>query len=87
MIEGASWSSSNGIELNDGTSTPVGPSQIRWTQIDDKDRKERTGVTLPVYLNADRSDVLFTVELPFAGHQKQSAAMQAVCLTTNSSIL
>ena len=38
-------------------------------------------VNLPVYLNNDRSDVLFTVDLPFDGAAGSLVATRAVCLT------
>jgi len=84
-LEGASWSSTC-LNLNDGRSVPLGPSQIRWTQIDDF-TEEAGAVTLPVYLNTDRTDVLFTVQLPFSHQERHLVAMRAVCLSANAGLL
>ena len=40
-------------------------------------------VSLPVYLNNDRSDVLFTVKLPFNRADGRLVAMRAVWLTAD----
>jgi dynein heavy chain 1, cytosolic len=39
---------------------------------------------LPVYLNSDRSDVLFTVDLPFDNGAGSLVSTRAVCLTACS---
>ena len=36
---------------------------------------------LPVYLNSERNDVLFTVDLPFELGVEHLVAIRAVCLT------
>ncbi|KAH8120470.1 dynein heavy chain protein 1 [Phellopilus nigrolimitatus] len=82
VLEGASWSSDKLI-LNDGESVRLNPSQIRWIQVDDGAGSSGDMVTLPVYLNNDRSDVLFTVKLPFNNVDGQLVAMRAVCLTAD----
>jgi dynein heavy chain 1, cytosolic len=68
--------------LNDGESVRLAASQLRWVQADSATIGSGT-VTLPVYLNDDRSDVLFTVELPFAGDAGAVVAMRAICLTAS----
>jgi dynein heavy chain 1, cytosolic len=40
-------------------------------------------VNLPVYLNNDRSDVLFTVDLPFDKGVGSLVSTRAVCLTAS----
>ncbi len=77
-MEGASWMTDK-LVLNDGEVVRLGASQIRWVQADDSARD--TLVNLPVYLNSDRSDVLFTVDLPFDRNAGSLVAMRAVCLT------
>ncbi|EKM83644.1 hypothetical protein AGABI1DRAFT_50984 [Agaricus bisporus var. burnettii JB137-S8] len=77
-LEGASWMTDKLI-LNDGEVVRLNASQIRWVQTDDSARD--TLVNLPVYLNGDRSDVLFTVDLPFDRNAGPLVAMRAVCLT------
>jgi len=81
VLEGASWSSDM-LGLNDGESVRLNPSQIRWVQVE-SDKTPASMVTLPVYLNNDRSDVLFTVKLPFNSADGQLVAMRAVCLTAD----
>jgi len=84
-LEGALWSSTC-LSLNDGSSVPLGPSQIRWTQIGES-VEQAAAVTLPVYLNSDRTDVLFTVELPFLDRERHLVPMRAVCLSANANLL
>lgn len=81
VLEGASWDS-NQLVLNDGQSVRLNPSQIRWVQTDDTSNANL--VNLPVYLNNDRRDVLFTVDLPFDESAGALVAMRAVCLTAGS---
>jgi dynein heavy chain 1, cytosolic len=57
-------------------------SQIRWVQVTSETTVQADGLAnLPVYLNDDRSDVLFTVDLPFDGTSSSMVATRAVCLT------
>ncbi|EIN13444.1 dynein heavy chain protein 1 [Punctularia strigosozonata HHB-11173 SS5] len=79
VLEGANWSTDQ-LVLNDGDAVRLNPSQIRWVQTGEED-PDRTVVNLPVYLNNDRSDVLFTVDLPFDGSAGSLVATRAVCLT------
>ncbi|KAL4069341.1 dynein heavy chain and region D6 of dynein motor-domain-containing protein [Scleroderma citrinum] len=79
-IEGATWDAGEGkLVLNDGQAVHLNASQIRWVQEDEDDDGENM-VTLPVYLNGDRSDVMFTVNLPFEDSSASLVAMRAVCL-------
>ncbi|KAK1226991.1 dynein heavy chain [Marasmius sp. AFHP31] len=78
VIEGAAWSTDK-LVLNNGETVRLNPSQVRWVQTDDSDRENL--VNLPVYLNGDRSDVLFTVDLPFESSAGALVSMRAVCLT------
>lgn len=77
-LEGASWVTDK-LVLNDGEVVRLNASQIRWVQADDSECDAL--VNLPVYLNGDRSDVLFTVDLPFDRSAESLVAMRAVCLT------
>jgi dynein heavy chain 1 len=77
-LEGAAWSTDK-LVLNDGEAVRLNPSQIRWVQSEEASREAL--VNLPVYLNGDRSDVLFTVDLPFDRTAGALVAMRAVCLT------
>jgi dynein heavy chain 1 len=79
ILEGASWASDR-LVLNDGDTVRLNPSQLRWVQTDDS-TNTRDLVNLPVYLNSDRSDVLFTVDLPFDSAAGSLVATRAVCLS------
>jgi dynein heavy chain 1 len=81
VLEGASWVNDQ-LLLNQGESVRLNPSQVRWVQIDDVD-PHATFVNLPVYLNNDRSDVLFTVDLPFDKGAGSLVSTRAVCLTAS----
>ena len=67
--------------LNDGETVRLGPSQVRWIQEEDVKETSDFMVNLPVYLNGDRSDVLFTLDLPFDSAVASLVATRAVCLT------
>jgi dynein heavy chain 1, cytosolic len=84
VLEGAAWIE-NQLTLNNGESVRLNPSQIRWVQIDESETAEAKNklVNLPVYLNGDRSDVLFTIDLPFEGASSAQVATRAVCLTAS----
>lgn len=82
VLEGGSWSTDKLI-LNDGESTRLNPSQLRWVQAGVNDNTQSGLVTLPVYLNNDRSDILFTVRLPFDGDDGRLVSMRGVCLTAD----
>lgn len=82
MLEGAAWETDKLI-LNDGASVRLGSSQIRWVKATEGPSASTGMVNLPVYLNDDRSDVLFTVDLPFEGTDVEMVAMRAVCLTAS----
>ncbi|KAI9460162.1 dynein heavy chain protein 1 [Lactarius psammicola] len=81
VLEGASWVDDQ-LVLNQGESNRLDPSQVRWVQMDDFD-PHATFVNLPVYLNNDRSDVLFTVDLPFDRSAGALVSTRAVCLTAS----
>ncbi|KAG1874247.1 dynein heavy chain and region D6 of dynein motor-domain-containing protein [Suillus tomentosus] len=82
ILEGAAWDAENEkLVLNDGQAVRLNASQIRWVQDDSSEEQPADLVTLPVYLNNDRSDVMFTVDLPFDKHSASLVAMRAVCLT------
>ncbi|RDB29164.1 Cytoplasmic dynein 1 heavy chain 1 [Hypsizygus marmoreus] len=77
-LEGAAWATDR-LVLNDGEGVRLNSSQIRWVQADEASQDGL--VNLPVYLNNDRSDVLFTVDLPFDSSAGALVATRAVCLT------
>ncbi len=77
VLEGAAWATDK-LVLNDGETVRLGPSQVRWVQSEEASPER---VNLPVYLNGDRSDVLFTVDLPFDAAAGALVSTRAVCLT------
>ncbi|EMD41600.1 dynein heavy chain protein 1 [Gelatoporia subvermispora B] len=79
VLDGAAWEVDK-LALNNGDSVRLNPSQIRWVQAEDATTTENT-VNLPIYLNNDRGDVLFTVDLPFVAEECALVATRAVCLT------
>lgn len=86
VLEGAAWSDGH-LKINDGAAVRLGASQVRWVQVDETSLNENgpsTLINLPVYLGSDRSDILFTVDLPFEGGVGNFAAMRAVCVTAGA---
>jgi dynein heavy chain 1 len=82
VLQGAGWAGDR-LVLNDGDAVRLGASQLRWVQAEPGAGPLPGSVTLPVYLNDDRADVLFTVELPFGDDAGTVVAMRAVCLTAS----
>lgn len=80
ILEGASWADDR-LVLNDGDSVRLNPSQLRWVLADEDSTNTRDMANLPVYLNSDRSDILFTVNLPFDSAAGSLVATRAVCLS------
>ncbi|ORY33069.1 putative motor [Naematelia encephala] len=79
-LEGAAWEDSR-LLLNDGQLINLGVSQLVWRKRDSVSQRTST-VNLPVYLNGDRSDVLFSVDLEAApGLATAQVAQRGVCLT------
>jgi dynein heavy chain 1 len=77
-LEGTDWSES-GLTLNDGRPIALGTSQLSWRKSDTVSSDKET-VNLPVYLNGDRADVLFAVDLVSVLGQDE-VAQRGVCLT------
>lgn len=78
-LDGAVWTP-NGLKFNDGSSTTLSDCQLSW-------RKAASGaspagqVSLPVYLNGDRTEVLFAVQLDAVGASQAELLQRGVCLT------
>lgn len=77
-LEGATWRDGQ-LRLNDGQPATLGPSSLVWRKTDLVRRPSNT-VNLPVYLNGDRVDVLFDVDLE-ADVDQAMVAQRGVCLT------
>ncbi|OWZ39026.1 dynein heavy chain 1, cytosolic [Cryptococcus neoformans Tu259-1] len=79
-LQGASWACGR-LQLNEGQSILLPPSQLTWRRHDEAPQTSGTTmVNLPVYLNGDRSDVLFSVDLE-ADEGDDVIAQRGVCLT------
>jgi dynein heavy chain 1 len=78
-LEGAAWENGR-LALNDGQSTTLGPSQITWRKADASTTRSQQ-VNVPVYLNGDRADVLFSVDLETGGLSQAVVAQRGACLT------
>ncbi|KAF8758753.1 Dynein heavy chain [Rhizoctonia solani] len=79
LMEGASWVGGH-AEVNSGETVRLESTYLRWVQVDQSSTSQKS-LNLPVYLNEDRSDVLFTVDLPFEGDSGRIFSLRAVCLT------
>lgn len=73
-LHGARWEDK--LVLNDGQVVSLGPCELAWT----KDSVDKDTVNLPVYLNGDRGDVLFSANLP-ADVSASVVAERGLCLT------
>ena len=78
-LAGAAWTDGR-LVLSDGQPVTLKASQITWTKRE-VERKKQQEVNLPVYLNGDRSDVLFSVDLETDGVGQDVVAQRGVCLT------
>jgi dynein heavy chain 1 len=86
ILEGATWKDDH-LAINEGESVSIGRSQVRWVHLDQDSTSAMKGdqVNLPVYLNSDRNDVLFTINLPFATNEAALSVVRAVCMTAGGS--
>ena len=78
-LEGANWTSS-GIAVNDGDAHALQSAYIVWSKTGGPGAAKGT-VNLPVYLNHDRANVLFSVDLEMSGCGTAEVAQRGVCLT------
>lgn len=79
-LEGADWTDA-GLSLNNGESRLLGSTYIVWRKAGTAQSGEKGKVNLPVYLNPDRSSVLFGVDLDAEGCEQAEVAQRGVCLT------
>lgn len=80
-LQGASWTSGR-LQLNEGQAILLPPSQLTWKRHDEAPRTSgATLVNLPVYLNGDRNDVLFSVDLETDEEDGDVIVQRGVCLT------
>ncbi len=81
-LEGASWIK-NRLSLNDGQTVSLSTSQLTWRKQEENDkvRAKKSMVNLPLYLNSDRSDVLFSIDVETDGVSEAVVAQRGACLT------
>ncbi|KAF0303391.1 Dynein heavy chain, cytoplasmic [Amphibalanus amphitrite] len=60
----------NQLHLTTTIQTELPQVQLTWARGETRDPQQRY-ITLPVYLNATRAELLFTVDLPVAGQQSE----------------
>lgn len=77
-MEGGQWND-NEICLTSEPSSKLPKTVIRWTRKDQKQEVQNI-VELPVYLNSDRSDLLFTISVPANAEEKDRIPQRAVAL-------
>lgn len=76
---GADWTPS-GIKPNDGAGHALAAAYIVWHKAGGPATAGGT-VNLPVYLNQDRANVLFSVDLDADGCGRAEVAQKGVCLS------
>ncbi|KAL0081796.1 dynein heavy chain [Phycomyces blakesleeanus] len=76
-MEGGEWRGDE-VCLTSEASTKLPKTQLRWIK---NVKKDTSGlVSLPVYLNADRSDLLFTINVKANAEEKDRIPQRAVAL-------
>lgn len=78
-LEGADWKDDQ-LVLNDGQTTHLKACYLTWRKIGSGNSGNKTSVNLPVYLNSDRSKVLFSVNLESEKDAAAQIAQRGVCL-------
>ncbi|KAJ2828525.1 dynein heavy chain, partial [Coemansia erecta] len=77
-LEGAQWFGSL-LALNDGSAERLDVCYLQWSKHSDEDKLE--GVNVPVYLNADRSLLLFQTKVPVEkGVDERTVVQRAVAI-------
>lgn len=78
-MQGAKWNNGR-LQLNDGQSETLKTCQLVWRKSDAAYGSKGKRVNLPVYLNPDRADVLFSVDLEVGEFDQSEAAQRGLCL-------
>ena len=82
-LEGAAWTDGR-VRPTDAMVTRLPTLRVRWIRRTSANAPPPEGTVLfPVYLNAARSDVLFTVHLPVQDLTEQTVAHRAIALVTS----
>ncbi|KAI9494709.1 dynein heavy chain [Zychaea mexicana] len=76
--EGGRWDGTE-VRLTSEPTTKLPKTGLRWIR-KDAQTSESEKVALPVYLNADRSDLLFTINVPAHADEKDRIPQRAVAI-------
>lgn len=80
-------SQANKLILTSAMMTDLSLTRLRWTRIQGGQEIKAGVVTLPVYLNANRSEILFTVDLSVANPDEElSFYERGVALVASTSL-
>ncbi|RUS12805.1 hypothetical protein BC938DRAFT_478412 [Jimgerdemannia flammicorona] len=83
-MEGAKWNNDE-LQLTPEPSNKLALTQLRWIKKAGLDAVEAVDnqVPLPVYLNSDRSDLLFTIFVAANSNEKAMISQRAVAVITS----
>lgn len=76
-MEGGQWDQ-NEVRLTSQPSVKLPQSRISWIKRDMQTKTDK--VSLPVYLNSDRSDLLFSINVPANAEEKDRIPQRAVAV-------
>lgn len=80
-------SKENKLLLTSAMMTDLSLTRLRWSRVQGIQQVEAGSVTLPVYLNANRTEILFTVDLVVANsEEKLSFYERGVALMASTSL-
>lgn len=80
-------SEENKLLLTSAMMTDLPLTRLRWSRTEGVKQAEAGSVTLPVYLNANRTEILFTVDLVVAdAEEKLSFYERGVALMASTSL-
>ena len=70
--------------LNDGSTTRLGPSSLTWVNTASDGTASTSGadgkVSIPMYLDGTRADIVFVVQLPAEGLDKATVSQRSVAI-------
>ncbi|KAI9204677.1 dynein heavy chain [Polychytrium aggregatum] len=74
-LQGAIWKD-NALVLSSDIATKLSGTRIRWAKTSEAASAKRRALGLPVYLNSDRTEVLFVANLPAEALSENSKVIQ-----------
>ncbi|CAO0793713.1 unnamed protein product [Mucor circinelloides] len=78
-MEGGKWQD-NEIQLTSEPTSKLPLIAIRWIKKEDQKQQVENLVELPVYLNSDRAELLFTISVPANSNERDRIPQRAVAL-------